>query len=384
MNDPTSLQTRQTVPPRDGDTALYAHLPFCRNRCTYCAFAISTDLRLETPYFEALRSEVRARATGETLQTIYVGGGTPSRSSPDQLRSLFSAVRHAWDVSRVEETTMEANPEDVTEPFLDLVQELGVTRLSLGVQSLDDRELHPLGRGHASERARAAVATAVARDLRVSADLILGLPNQSVDSFRVSLTQLIGAGVGHISVYMLDLEEGSPLQRQVGRGAVALPSEDIVAELYLETVRVAAEQRLLQYEISNFARAGEESRHNLRYWRRFPYIGIGLGAHSFDGVRRFANTRDISAYITLMKQEGSAVTFTEELTADEIQRERLFLTLRQARGIEYSELQEIAGEEGREWVSRGTSEGWLRSSDGRVAFTPDGFLLSNELLSQLF
>lgn len=365
-------------------TSLYVHLPFCRQRCTYCAFAISTDLRFEPRYFQALLREVELRSTGEQLETIYLGGGTPSRSSPASLRALFAAIRERWKTSNVVETTIEANPEDVSEEFLDLVDDLGVTRLSLGVQSLDDRELYPLGRGHASARAIAATEASVARELRVSADLILGLPNQTIASFRDSLQRLIAAGIGHISIYMLDLEEGSPLQHQVGRGAVALPIEDLVAELYLETVAVTAAHGLHQYEISNFARRGEESRHNLRYWKRLPYIGVGLGAHSFDGKRRFANSRDMQEYVQLIDSSGSAMTFIEELDEGEAKRERLFLALRQASGIAYSELQEMTGEEGREWVSRGTSEGWLRCSGGRVAFTPSGFLLSSELLSQLF
>lgn len=365
-------------------TSLYVHLPFCRNRCSYCAFAISTDLRYERPYFDALLAELRSRAGGETLETIYLGGGTPSRSSPEELRRLFAAIHELWDTHEALEVTMEANPEDVTSDFLDLATALGVTRLSLGVQSLDDRELHPLGRGHGAERAQMAVEEAVARRLRVSADLILGLPNQSVESFRRSLQSLLEAGVRHISVYMLDLEEGSPLQSQVGRGKVSLPEDDTVAELYLETVRVTRSFGLEQYEISNFAAPGEESRHNLRYWRRLPYVGAGLGAHSFDGERRFANSREMNEYVELIRTSGSAVTFEERLGADEIARERLFLTLRQARGIEYAELREIAGEESSEWVTRGLSEGWLHNSGERVAFTPKGFLLSSELLSQLF
>jgi oxygen-independent coproporphyrinogen III oxidase len=366
------------------ETALYVHLPFCRKRCTYCAFAISTDQRLEGDYFRALLREVEIRGNGEEVETIYLGGGTPSRSSPEHLRRLFAAIRERWSTEGAVEVSFEANPEDVTEPFLDLVEALGVTRLSLGVQSLDDRELYPLGRGHAGERARQAVRAAVQRDLRISADLILGLPQQTVESFRASLHDLLDEGVGHISVYMLDMEEGSPLQQQVQRGKVVLPVDDLVADLYLEMVRVCAERGLHQYEISNFAREGEESRHNLRYWRRQPYVGLGLGAHSFDGARRFANSRDMAEYMTLLEEKGSARTFIEELDEGEVQREELFLALRQARGIAYSELQELTGGEGQQWVSRGISEGWLQQSGERVAFTPAGFLLSSELLSQLF
>jgi oxygen-independent coproporphyrinogen-3 oxidase len=398
---------------------LYLHLPFCRVHCSYCPFAISTDLSLQDAYTSALMRELDAKtprpatagrgwreAPGEggshdatphppsghllsagrgegssVLDTLYLGGGTPSRLSLDNLRRLMARVRSRFTVAEDAEVTIEANPEDIDDETLDAWQELGVNRVSIGVQSFHDEELLPLGRVHGAQRAREAVSLAVSKGMRTSLDLILGLPNQTVASFRETLRIAIGLGVGHISLYMLDLEEGTPLAVQVERGRTALPEEDDVAELYLEAEATMRAAGLHQYEISNFAKLGEESRHNLRYWRREPYHGLGLGAHSFIGEQRFANTRDIRRYIA---DPVRARDFEEQLGETEQRRETIFLRLRQAAGIDYADLVRLAGQEGIEWIERGLHDGWLRREGERVAFTPSGFLLSNEHISSLF
>ncbi|HKO59392.1 MAG TPA: radical SAM family heme chaperone HemW, partial [Thermoanaerobaculia bacterium] len=323
-----------------------------------------------------------ARGEGSSVvDTLYLGGGTPSRLALSNLRRVFDRVRSRFTIADDAEVTIEANPEDIDDQALDAWRDLGVNRVSIGVQSFHDAELLPLGRVHGAQRAREAVALAVSKGTRVSLDLILGLPKQTVASFRASLREAIGLGVGHISLYMLDLEEGTPLAVQVERGRTALPEEDDVAELYLEAVRTMTNAGLYQYEISNFARPGEESRHNLRYWRREPYHGLGLGAHSFIDEQRFANTRDIRRYIA---DPVHARDFEEQLGETEQRRETLFLRLRQAAGIDYADLVRLAGQEGIAWIERGLHDGWLRREGERVAFTPSGFLLSNEHISSLF
>ena len=206
--------------------------------------------------------------------------------------------------------------------------------------------------------------------------------HQTADSFRATLDTAIDLGAGHLSLYMLDLEEKTPLQVQVARGRVLLPEEDLVADLYLEAIEHLGKRGLAQYEISNFARAGEQCRHNLRYWSRGEYHGFGLAAHSFLGGERFANTRDIRQYI---ESAPHARDFSESLGADEVRRETIFLQLRQTNGMCYEELVELCGQEGIEWTERGLHEGWLqRVGETRVAFTPAGFLQSNDFISQLF
>jgi oxygen-independent coproporphyrinogen-3 oxidase len=185
-------------------------------------------------------------------------------------------------------------------------------------------------------------------------------------------------------MYLLDLEEKTPLQTQVVRGRAILPEDDEVASLYVEAVGRLGDAGLAQYEVSNFARRGQQSRHNLRYWHRREYHGFGIGAHSFLGARRFANTRDIHHYIAESQRGAFPADFAEDLGELETKREALFLGLRQTAGLESGEIIQLCGEEGRQWIERGTGDGWLRWNGSRVAFTPAGFLLSNDYISQLF
>ncbi len=360
---------------------LYLHLPFCATHCTYCPFAISTDLALQDAYTAALVREIETPAGGD-VDSIYLGGGTPSRTSLANLTRVFDALRARFDVAPDAEISMEANPEDVTAAAVSAWRALGVNRLSIGVQSFHDGELAAISRIHDRARALEAVSLAVAAGVRTNLDLMLGLPHQTARSFRETLDTAIDLGAGHLSLYMLDLEEKTPLQVQVARGRVELPEDDLVADLYLEAVGHLASRGLAQYEISNFARPGEQCRHNLRYWTRGEYFGFGMGAHSFIGGQRFANTRDIRRYIDTAPH---ARDFSEELGEGEVRRETIFLQLRQTSGMCYEELVELCGQEGIEWIERGLEDGWLQRVGGkRVAFTPTGFLQSNEFISQLF
>jgi oxygen-independent coproporphyrinogen-3 oxidase len=295
----------------------------------------------------------------------------------ENLARVVARLRQRFDVAAGAEFSLEANPEDITDGSLAAWRGLGVNRVSIGVQSFHEAELRPLGRVHGRQRARDAIAAAVATGVRTSIDLILGLPHQTAESFRETLDIAIGSGAGHISLYMLDLEEGTALQRQVERGKVALPEDELVASLYTETIERLAAAGLPQYEISNF---GDPCRHNLRYWRREEYHGIGIGAHSFLGNRRFANTRDMQRYIA----GDFEPEFSETLGDAEARRETIFLRLRQTSGIDYDDVARWCGAGGMEWMERGLTDGWLRREGARVAFTPAGFLLSNDYISQLF
>jgi len=358
---------------------IYIHLPFCRVHCAYCPFAVSTDLRLQDGYATALVREIESRTGGGPAESIFLGGGTPSRTDPAHLTRVVASVRAKFDVLPDAEFTIEANPEDVTSEAIAFWRSLGTNRLSIGVQSFHDHELRAIGRIHGASGARQAVADGVRSGVRTSVDLILGLPQQTADSFRASLREAIGSGIGHLSLYMLDLDEDTALRRRVERGLERVPDDAMVADLYVESVETLGRAGLTQYEVSNFARPGEESRHNLRYWRRLPYHGFGLGAHSFIGERRFANTRDIHRYIA-----GVPAEFEETLGDAERRHESLFLRMRQSAGIDYDDLLRLCGEEGAGWIDEGLSEGWLRREGSHVAFTPAGFLVSSELLSRLF
>ena len=384
---------------------IYLHLPFCRVRCSYCPFVVTTNVRQQDQYTEALLREIDARAGGEHVDTIFFGGGTPSRTSLENLSRLVARLRERFDIAGDAEFSLEANPEDITPDSLAAWRALGVNRISIGVQSFHDTELRPLGRVHGPQRARDAIRDAVATGARTSLDLILGLPYQTAESFRATLETAIGSGAGHISLYMLDLEEGTALKRQVEQGKVVLPDDELVASVYADAVERLGAAGLEQYEISNF---GDPCRHNLRYWRREEYLGFGAGAHSFVGNRRFANTRDvdryIDAFVTPSVSEGpggvegappappdpsltlgmTAVDFAETLSDADVRRETIFLRLRQTEGIDYDDVVRLCGAGGTEWIERGLSDGWLRRKGPRVAFTSSGFLLSNDYISQLF
>lgn len=359
---------------------LYIHLPFCRVHCTYCPFAVSTDIRLQDQYTDALVAEIEARSDGERVDSIFFGGGTPSRTSRENFARVVTQIRERFDIEDGAEFSIEANPEDVDADAVPFWRSLGVNRISIGVQSFHDDELRPLGRVHGRAQALEAVRIAAASGVRTSLDLILGLPRQTAASFEETLETAIASGAGHVSLYMLDLEEGTALARQVEDERVTLPDDDLVANLYTMAIERFANAGFAQYEISNFARPGEECRHNLRYWRREEYLGFGIGAHSFIGDRRFANTRDIHRYIAGQREPE----FAEVLGEGEVRRETIFLRLRQAEGINYADVVRLCGEEGIAWMDRGLSDGWLRRVGNRVAFTPSGFLLSNEYMSQLF
>jgi oxygen-independent coproporphyrinogen-3 oxidase len=359
---------------------LYIHFPFCRVHCTYCPFAVSTDINLQDRYTDALMEEIEARGSGQLVDSIFFGGGTPSRTSRENLSRIVTRMREQFAVDAHAEFSLEANPEDVTADAIDFWRSLGVNRLSIGVQSFHDAELLPLGRVHGRVQALEAIRIAASSGVRTSIDLMLGLPNQTDASFRETLETAITTGASHVSLYMLDLEEGTALARQVECGRAALPDDDDVASLYTFAIQRFAAAGFAQYEISNFARPGEECRHNLRYWRREEYLGFGIGAHSFAGDRRFANTRDIHRYIVGEREPE----FAELLGEGEVRRETIFLGLRQAAGINYDDVVRLCGEEGIEWMDRGLSDGWLRRAGDRVAFTPSGFLLSNDYISQLF
>ena len=359
---------------------IYVHLPFCRAHCAYCPFVVSTDLTLEEAYLGSLLGEIEHRAGGEEVDSIFFGGGTPSHTDAEHLGRIADAIRRGFKVQNDAEFSLEANPEDVSAQTVAFWRTLGVNRLSIGVQSFHDLELQPIGRIHGGQRAREAIQIAVASGVRTSIDLILGLPNQTADAFRASLQEAIASGIGHISIYMLDLDEETALKRRVESGLVQLPHEELVTGLYVEMIETLRGAGFSQYEISNFARPGQESRHNLRYWRRQHYYGFGAGAHSFLGERRFANTRDVRRYAG----GDCNADFSEELTETERRHETVFLQLRQAAGIHYEDLLRLCGEEAGEWIEDGVSEGWLRRDGLRVAFTPAGFLVSSELISRLF
>lgn len=302
---------------------LYVHVPFCVSKCGYCDFySLADKLDLVSPYVDAVLTEAQARAR-MSFDTLYLGGGTPSLLGAGNLEGLFRGLKDVFDLSRLAEATIEVNPESASGDLVQAAMDLGFTRVSVGVQSLSDRELRGVGRVHTAAQAVEAVSRVVGMGFRdVSADVIVGLPGQTGDSLQRTLEELVEIGVSHLSVYCLSLEEGTRLAADPPGD---LPSDDLQADLFEGARSVLERLGLIHYEISNFCLPGRECRHNLNYWRGGEYLGLGPAAASHLGGRRWKNRADLPAYLC---GPGSMVDEVEDLDLREKAAEEAMLRLR--------------------------------------------------------
>ena len=370
---------------------LYIHIPFCKSKCDYCDFYSlpEREARMDA-YQKALLAhlkETAPQAKGYLVDTVYFGGGTPSFYGEKRLRELLSAVKKRFEVAGNAEISLEANPDSVDKKSMVRLRRAGVNRVSLGMQSAHDDELEALHRAHTWQQTRQAVAAIrEAKVKNLTLDLIYGLPGQDMARWQDSVEQAIALQPEHLSCYGLKVEEGTPLARRVAEGEV-LPDDDQQADLYLWMVGRLARAGYPQYEISNFAKPGFESRHNLRYWFTRPYIGFGPGAHSDFGGRRYSFVRDLDAYIDGVLHGGNVIDSSELIPQRERCGEYLMLRLRTAQGIDGVEYRrnyfmDFAPLEAR--LEQFAAQGWVeRSPEGRWHFTPKGFLVSNQLIGDL-
>jgi oxygen-independent coproporphyrinogen III oxidase len=352
---------------------VYVSYPFCAQKCTYCNFASGVFPReLEAKYVDALRAELRAAAWPWTPETVYLGGGTPSQIDPQALAELLAEIPGRPQGEKWSEATMEAAPGTVTAEKAAVWTCAGINRVSLGVQSFMTPELARTGRKHTAEIVEREVALLREAAIEsINVDLIAGLPGQTRASWSESLDWMEKLGVPHVSVYMLEVDEDSRLGREilgsgVRYGAAEVPADDDIADFYELAVERLARMGIERYEISNFARPGFESRHNLKYWRREPYLGFGADAHSFDGAMRWQNPESAAEYV-------AGFPAPERIPADP-KAERFFLGLRLREGVPGGEFPEV--------IDRFEREGLLERSHGRVRLTPRGVLLSNEVFAE--
>lgn len=358
---------------------VYISYPFCAQKCTFCNFASGVFPReLEDRYLRALRAELDTHEWQWEPETLYLGGGSPSRITPEDLEGLLEAVPgYPWT-----EATIEAPPGSITPERARAWRRLGINRVSLGVQSFVTHELRGTGRRHTAETVAADVARLRAAGLEdFNLDLIAGLPRQTLASWRESLAWAERLEAPHVSVYMLEIDDDSRLGREILRGgrrygAAEAPSEEAVADFYEEAVERLEGAGIRRYEISNFARPGWESRHNLKYWRLEPYVGFGADAHSFDGTARRRNAESPSEYACRILSGASACV--EELPArpDE---ERFILGLRLREGVRPSPEQR---ERFAEPIRRFLEMGLLETGGSALRLTPRGVMLSNEVLQE--
>ena len=373
-----------------GKLGIYIHIPFCRSKCDYCDFysLAGREGRMDD-YLKALLVHIRetaALARGYQVDTVYFGGGTPSYFGEKRLRAILSEIGRRFDLSREAEITVECNPDSVDKKMLSRLRRAGVSRISLGVQSCRDEDLADLHRPHDFAQAKAAVQAAREAKIRnVSLDFIYGLPHQDMEGWKANVEAAIALEPEHLSCYGLKVEEGTPLFRRVERGE-AMPDDDQQADMYLWMVERLAQAGYKQYEISNFARPGFQSRHNLKYWMGRPYIGLGPGAHSDFGGRRYSFVRDLDAYIDGVLHGGNIVDESELIPQRERGGEYLMLRLRTTRGIEEWEYRReyfMNFDPIEQKLEEYERHGWAARQDRRWYFTPAGFLVSNQLIGEL-
>jgi len=316
---------------------LYIHIPFCLSKCGYCSFYSIKSVNLIPEYIAALKKEIKYyRNIFSSFDTVYIGGGTPSLLSAQQINDLISTVNKYFDIDRQTEITMEVNPGDVSLEYFQMLHKLGINRLNIGIQSFDNKILQLLGRRHSAKEAIAAIEAARAAGFdNLGIDLIYGVHGVSIKSWENTLQKAVYFKPEHISCYQLSLSEKTPLHKKYSSDGWQLPDEDTELKLFLTTAEELENAGYIHYEVSNFARLDKfKSRHNQKYWQHVPYLGLGPAAHSFWGNRRWWNKAAVKTYLKEIAQDKMPVENTETLSMEQLQLEALFLGLRTKAGID--------------------------------------------------
>ena len=370
-------------------TGLYIHVPFCEKRCVYCSFYSTVHGKEERDAFvRTLTKELAFRHNGAPISTLYFGGGTPSQLDDEEMESIFSAIHRHCVLSPLAEITFEANPDDISQQKVVHLRQLGVNRISLGVQSFDDRRLSFLNRRHTAQQALDAIDLLRAEGVEnISIDLIFGLPGQQLADWNKELAQAFELPITHLSAYSLMYEKGTPFHYARERGAVKECDEETSLSMFQMLCTSAQCAGFEQYEISNFARPGYRSRHNSSYWHGIPYLGLGPGAHSYDGK----NCRRVNDYsLRRYMEAGRAKTFAdvphtlEKLSADECYDELICTRLRTCEGLS---LQEVPASRrsallrmARPHIDGGRLE---LDADNHLRLTASGIFVSDDVMSDL-
>lgn len=366
---------------------IYTHIPFCFSRCGYCDFYKTTRLDRIGPFVSVLMKEIEHYSSdlNERIETVYFGGGTPSLISVKDYRDIFKQLRDNYDIADSAEITMEANPDDINEDYLDAMLQIGFNRISIGIQSFHDRDLKEMGRRHNSVQALQAVNIANKAGFdNISIDLIYGLSWSDTASFKENLSILRGMSVKHISAYHLTFEEGTPFWKLLKRGIYKEIKDSESTEQYQELCRFLADEGFEHYEVSNFCKPSFHSRHNSSYWNHTPYIGFGPGSHSFyDGIRRW-NRPDLSQYLSA---DWDSTVESEILDKRDLVNEIIMLGLRTANGFDSERIRAIDASFYEQVFSN--SRKWLKAGhlilDDRFVKCPeDSWFIVDGIIKDIF
>jgi oxygen-independent coproporphyrinogen-3 oxidase len=370
---------------------IYIHIPFCKKACFYCDFHFSVSFQQKDEVVASLIKELKERKNfigQEEVKTIYFGGGTPSVLSAGNISEILKEVYAQYTVNDNAEITFECNPDDLSKEYLVGLKECGVNRLSMGIQSLNDESLTWMNRSHNVTQALQAIDSAAALGFRdMSIDLIYGIPMLTEDEWRQTLKRALAMPVNHLSAYSLTLEENTPYNKLVEQKKYKKPNDDEASrhfEILLEEIKLAGWEH---YEVSNFCKAGNYSKHNTAYWQNVKYLGIGPSAHSFDGKSRHLNVRSNKEYIQKI-QAGESVSESEELSTKDIVNEALLTGLRTKWGVNLAEVMEqyeydIAATNQTQ-IMEWQQKDWLEMKDGVLRLRADGFLFADYIASELF
>jgi len=367
--------------------SLYIHIPFCMKKCIYCDFlSVPYDKAVAMDYINAVVKELEfRRESAGVLKTAYIGGGTPTTIPTLPLIRLLRTIRDMVGITPDAELTIEANPGTVTGEMISALSESGINRLSMGIQSFNDNELKLLGRIHDfSEALKSIAAARHAGITNLSIDLIYGIPGQTLQSWTKTVSTAMKISPEHISAYELTPEKNTPLHELISTGKLEKPDEETILGMYSHAMDRFGEAGYSHYEISNFSKPGFQCRHNLNYWNRGQYLGIGAGAHSFIGDKRIRNTGDILEYMALVSQGNLPEEEVLEISRVDAVKESIFLGLRKKEGLDIREFREHLDIDLMKISDRLIREGLLISDSTHLALTQKGIVISNTVITELF
>lgn len=371
------------------DFGLYIHIPFCIEKCSYCDFySLKYKRSIFAEYLSSLKKEIKLYGSNinAKIKTIYFGGGTPSLLNPVDVEDILCIIDNNFSILEDVEITLEANPNSLNKERIEGYKNSGVNRLSIGVQSFNDEELKTLGRLHNSKNAKMIIKDVSKVFSNYNFDLIFAIPEQSFNKWKENIEETIKFNPPHLSLYNLQVEEGTLIQKKINNNILDSVNQELDARMYQYAIKKLSEASFTQYEISNFAKKGYYSKHNLIYWKYEPYLGLGPSAHSFSSKTRFSNYTSLQKYINKLKENKLPVENLNNLSLTQRMSEKMFLGLRLMEGIDFEEfysifnkkLNNIYGEE----IEKLVSKGLLIKRDNKIKLSSKGKLLGNKVFME--